>query len=249
MKKSLAYLLMFLPILAEAQIEPFFVQGNNHYQNGEYGEAVAAYKAVLQAGYESPELYYNLGNAYFKLQEIGKAVLYYEKAAKLAPHDADIAHNIQMAQLYVVDRIETPPPFFLQKYWTQAVMFFSRTQLARWTLVLYLLLMALLLVRALTSGWSRHRNLGSFASAVAVVFALCLLVFVARERNERMVVQAVVMQDRIKVLSSPAADANPVFALHKGVKVRVGEQSGPFVQIELPDGKVGWVEQDGLEKI
>ena len=91
--KNVTLFLLFFPALLTAQIEPFFIQGNTHYQNGQYREAIESYESVLQAGFTSPELYYNLGNAYFKLDERGKAVLYFEKAKKLAPRDADIAQE------------------------------------------------------------------------------------------------------------------------------------------------------------
>ncbi|HNT64481.1 MAG TPA: tetratricopeptide repeat protein [bacterium] len=247
--KAAIFLLLSAPVLLWAQVEPFFAQGNAHYQNGNYEDAIAAYQTVVQAGFESAELYYNMGNAYFKQNEIGEAVLFYEKALKLAPRDADIAYNLGLAQLYVVDRVETPPPFFIQKYWQGVLYLFSRTQLALWTLVIYLISVGLWTMRLLLRRRKGWLIISRAAAEAGIVFIVFLFLLLARERRERTEVFAVVMQERVEVLSGPAVDSTPVFALHEGVKVQLGPSSGEYVQISLADGKVGWLPKETVEKI
>src|SRR5690606_5719538 len=95
-----------------------------------YQEAINSFKEVLDAGYVSASLYYNIGNAYYKLDDIPSALLYYEKALRLAPGDEDIRFNIQLASLKTVDKIEDIPVFFLAQWWNAFILFFSIQTLA-----------------------------------------------------------------------------------------------------------------------
>jgi len=93
----------------------FFLKGNGHYEMGEYEDAVRNYRSLLDTGFESPELWYNLGNAYYKLGRIGYSVLSYERAKKLEPSDESILYNLSAANLLLKDKIIPPPENFLIK--------------------------------------------------------------------------------------------------------------------------------------
>ena len=92
---------------------PAVQQGNSLYQQGKFAEAVAAYEAILQAGYTGGELSFNLGNAYYKQGNMGKAILHFERALRFLPADDDVRHNLQLANLQIVDRIDPAPRLFL----------------------------------------------------------------------------------------------------------------------------------------
>ena len=97
--------------------EQVFQQGNALYQQGKFAEAAGVYEAILKSGSVSGELLFNLGNAYYKTGNMGKAILQYERALRLMPGDDDLRHNLQLANLLIVDRIEATPRLFLWDWW------------------------------------------------------------------------------------------------------------------------------------
>src|SRR5208283_3571750 len=126
MKRFCILFLLLVPSLliadeASLQIE----QANQLYRSGTYQKAAELYEQILKNGYESPALYYNLGNAYFKMQNIPAAILSYERGKRLAPRDEDILYNLRLANLRVVDKIEPLPQLFLIEWWNAFVNFFS----------------------------------------------------------------------------------------------------------------------------
>ncbi len=102
-----------------------FQQGNEYYQQKHYDKAVETYEKLVQSGYEGTSLYYNLGNAYYRTGKVGYAILYYEKALKLSPGDDDIIHNLNIANLKIIDKVESLPEFFLFQWWEGLLAFFS----------------------------------------------------------------------------------------------------------------------------
>ncbi len=226
-----------------------FQAGNEMYQQGKYIEAVEKYQSAIETGYTSPELYYNLGNSYYKLGDIGHSILYYEKALKIQPHDPDVAYNLEIAQLQVVDKLAVPPPFIFTKLWNSVKNALNISQLGTVTLIIYVLLMVLLMLRLVL----RNEQVKRFAKIAFIpVLIICIfstLVFVQRVQEDIYHKYGVILVEKIDIMSSPARDATEVFALHEGLKVRITDESGDFVKIELADGKVGWMKKSALEVI
>src|ERR1700749_3896586 len=118
--KKLVYIFiaLVLPLLSFGNDQQsLFEKGNAYYAKGQYKEAAAAYQQIVNAGYQSVGVYYNLANADYKLGDIPSAVLYYEKAHKLAPGDEDISVNTRFANAKTTDKIDESPEFFLSKWW------------------------------------------------------------------------------------------------------------------------------------
>jgi len=226
-----------------------FQQGNEFYKQAAYDKAIAEYENAVKLGYESAPLYYNLGNAYFKTRNIGKAILNFERARKLAPRDQDVLYNLQIAQLYVVDKIVTPPPFFLSKIWTDVKTYFNSNQLGILSLIFYIITIILIIIRMLVHRDSIRRLARIIFVPVLILFIVSSSLFLLRVNDDHKNKEAIVMVEKVDVLSSPAEDATEVFALHEGVKVRIFERSGNYFKIGLPDGKVGWLEQKSVEII
>jgi tetratricopeptide (TPR) repeat protein len=246
---TLFIFLLLAPNAENDQVTYLFAQGNDAFQQGDYQKAIEHYTAAISLGYESAPLYYNLGNAYFKTNQIGKCILFYERAHKLAPRDSDILFNLQLSQLYVVDKIEKPPPFFLSNWWKTFSGLVSIPQHAHITLFAYVLLMLLLIIRIL----SKKRVLLSLARALfipaIIFFIISAVLFVLSLDRDIKIKEGVIMVQKVDVKSSPADDATDVFALHEGLKVRITAESGEYVRIVLPDGKVGWVNSKTIEMI
>ncbi len=247
-----SFLYIFLAaatVITPDTAEQLFQQGNQYYQSQEFEQAIESYTRAMEAGYTSPALYYNMGNACFKINQIGKSILFYERAKKLSPRDPDILFNLQIARLYVVDKIEVPPMFFLFEWWDRFKTVISTQQVAGVTLFLYLLLMAAIILRLLL----RRETFRAFSS-IFIVPLLVLTVFSAgvffvRLHEDNQLVEGIIIVEKVDVKSSPAADATDAFALHEGSKVRIYERSGDYYRIELLNGNVGWIPEKTFVKI
>ncbi len=232
-----------------SQTISLFNEGNQAYQAGNYLQAVEKYQAAVNLGYESPELYYNLGNAYYKTGHLGKSILNYERAKKLFPNAPDVNFNLDLAQLRVVDKIIIPEPFFLLKVWNTIKFMFSLQTLAVIGLFLYILFIGIIIVRMLAKRMYLQ-NFSKYAFVPVFVFFLIFAsLFFIRLNHEHKNKEAIVVVEKVQVKSSPSLDATDVFSLHEGAKVKISEQSGSFQRIELPDGKVGWLTMESIERI
>ena len=230
--------------------EELFLQGNAHYQEGDYGAAVEAYQAVVDAGLESAEIYYNLGNAHFRAGSPQRAVLNYERALRLDPANEDAAANLAFVRQRLADRIEPLPRFWLLRgvdWWIQLI---PRALLIGLSAGSYLLAGAAVvsLVLGRPRRWRAFvRRAGAVAGFVALLLGGTLTL---RETRIGAPVEAVVMVSEVSALSAPSSEGGLVlFSLHAGTKVRVDQRSGEWAEVVLEDGKVGWLRFDVLELI
>lgn len=247
---SIAIIIFLLPSLINAQDEiKLYQQGNQLYREGEYEKAVDCYLDVYKMGYESGALYYNIGNCYYKLDEIGKAILFYERAKKLMPGDEELDFNLKLANLAVVDKIEPLPTFFLFRLLNGFFHLIPKPYLIWFVAVLYLLFIIFLILRIL----SHNESLKRMCLRLSILFLVLLFVFgfslfkqITEEITQE---QAVIMVDEIDIKGAPSETATTLFTLHEGTKVHIDKESGDWYEILLADGKVGWVEKDVLERI
>ncbi len=249
MKRIIFYILFLASVSVADQAEYLFEQGVQAYQQNEYQTAIEQFELALQHGKASAALYYNLGNAYYKLDDIGSAILNYERAKKMEPRDEDVEFNLQVAQLRVVDKIPSPEEDFIFKLWTGIKNILSLEQLAVVTIVLYILFIALIIIRLLV----KRPGLAALARyswvPTLIILLLFSALFVIRIRQDVNVKYGVILVDKVSVVSSPANDSTEMFALHEGLKVQVIAESGTFARIRLTDGKDGWVPRGALEII
>jgi tetratricopeptide (TPR) repeat protein len=155
MMKRIIYLLLIIvmPICALANDEANILlkKGNDQYAKGQYKEAITTYQKIVDDGHQSALVYYNLGNAYFKNEDVPSALLYYEKAHKLSPGDEDINFNIQFANQKTTDKVEAGTEFFITKWWHSFILRFSLTTLAVMTILFFVAGCALLIVYRFTN--------------------------------------------------------------------------------------------------
>ena len=226
-----------------------FEEGNKLYSAGSYTEAAASYNQILSLGFASGEVYYNLGNCHYKLGETGRAILNYERARKWMPRDPDLAANLMMANLKVVDQVTPLPQWFgarivhgilnLIPYGTMIWMVLSVYWLAMIALILWLTLKK--------SSWRPHFLKASVA--LGAVFIVFTLVWFGQRGERANRVEAVILQEQVAVMSTPGGAGVEVFTLHEGVKILVGRRSADWAEIRLADGKVGWVQSKAFEVI
>lgn len=236
---------LILPMFAD-NLSDIFQQANQAYRSEKYQEAADLYRKILSQGYESAELYFNLGNCFYRLGEIGRSVLYYEKARRLNPHDPDIRYNLELANLKVMDRIEMPPRFFLFDWWDAVKTYYSVPQLTRLLIIIFALTI-LFLIAWLYLKRDRVRRLMLSASLLlGLVTIFCAYILVIRIREQKEHREAIVLSPSVTVLSAPDENSTDMFILHEGVKVHLDEQRDVWVKISLPDGKTGWMKSDVL---
>jgi len=230
--------------------ERLFSEGNLFYQNGKHHEALKTYQKILDTGYESGAVYYNMGNCYYKLHDIGRAILYYERAKRLMPEDEDLKANLALANLAVVDKITPRPQFILFRMVRVFIHLLPRSILMWGVIGLYLCSVGSLIVWIV----SRKRifrlmgfRLGVFSGILFLIFGLSLI---SRLREEAKTVEGIILMDKVDVMSAPSGDGGvEVFSLHEGAKVRIDQTSGEWLKIVLADGKIGWVKWNALEII
>src|ERR1035437_1477390 len=247
------YLLLFLFLCINISFafseEELISKGNQFYQSGNFDKAAELYHQVVTSGYESPVLYYNLGNSYYRLGKIGYAILNYERAAKLAPGDEDITHNLALANSRIVDKTDNIPPFFLFRWWESLLAFFT---ISGWTYTAYSFYLLVLLSIALffftKNPFRQKLSLYSAAGFIVllIITSTLLAMRVNRELNN---INGVVIEQAVTAKLSPDDKSSDAFVLHEGIKVRMEDKVNDWVRIRLKDGKVGWLPEKDLRTI
>ncbi|MFV1987725.1 MAG: tetratricopeptide repeat protein [Gemmatimonadota bacterium] len=226
-----------------------FQAGNLLYQGGDFAGAVAAYAEILDSGLESGDLYYNLGNAYFKLGRLGPSILAYERARRALPRDENVAANLQLARSLTADQITPLPGFWLTRAWSAWVDLLPRQTLNAVVTLGYLLVMSLL-VLAVMRGAVRRSWVVRAAGTIAALTAVLAINLAVREFGLGRADYGVILVGETPVQSAPAADpALQLFSIHEGTRVRIDRRSDGWLEVVLEDGKVGWLRSETLEAI
>ena len=199
-------------------------QANTAYINNDFPTAISLYETILSSGRQSGKLYYNLANAYFKEQEIGRAILNYNRALRLNPGNEDIRYNLQVAEKMTKDHIDAVPEFFVKTWLSNLRNLLSSTTWA----VLSLVFLAAMLGSALFYLLSRRlvrRKIGFYGTATAFLLLVLTLCFAAIDRREAIDrTSAVVLRDAVAVKSSPNQNSTDLFILHEGTKVEISDR-------------------------
>jgi tetratricopeptide (TPR) repeat protein len=222
---------------------------NTAYNAGNYALAEECYTRIVEQGLHSAALYYNLANAHFKQDELGKAMLYYNRALRLRPNDEDIRHNLEYAEQSTKDSIEKIPEFFL-KTWIKSLR--GALSCTAWSILSLLMLVAALVCGLLYLLAQRLslRKIGFYLMAVTALLFVVTTAFAWSERNmlvERS--EAIIMNSAVSIKSSPDRSATELFVLHEGTKVTIGETIDGWAEVRIADGRKGWIEQERIERI
>lgn len=226
-----------------------FQAGNEYYAQNNFKAAIEQYQKVLEAGVVSEVVLYNLANAHFKNNQLGHAILYYEKARRLAPLDRDITENLNFARTRIADKMELPQEGFL---FTQLRRITNWLPLDTETALAVAFFFAANAAFALfwldlIPGLSR---LALYASMVFLVLFLVLGTSSAlRIYWQRTTHEGVILVEKADVLSGPASDSPTLFSIHEGLKVRIENDLSDWVQISLDNGWNGWMKKEALGEI
>lgn len=224
-----------------------FYNANNFYKQAKYDEAIKEYEQILERGFESGNLYYNLANSYLKEGALGKAVLNYERAKQLIPRDKDLESNYRHAVSLMVNSIETPKISWLRKL---ADKFYGQFTLNEITVLLsiicalvFLILSVRIFLRA--DGLRRYLLISVF---ILILFFIAGS-FSLHKRISALGREAVVVVKKTEAKFGPFDRATTHFTLYEGAKVYVLSAKGGWSKIKRVDKKIGWIKKLSLEVI
>ncbi len=237
------------PAIATATSDQLWDQASTAYINNDFRGAIKAYEQLLAQGLSSAKLYYNLGNAYFKENQLGQAILCYRRALRLAPGNDDIRYNLSVAEARTKDTIEQIPEFFLSEWMRTVRHTMSCTAWSLLSLGFLAIALALVLLFLLAQRLS-WRKAGFYGALVAGVLFVTATIFAAGERREILDrTQAVVLSASAAVKSSPDKSSADLFVLHEGTLVQITDQLDDWYEISIADGKKGWIDSRKIEII
>jgi tetratricopeptide (TPR) repeat protein len=218
-------------------------RANGSYAAGDFGAAIEGYRSLLVAGHRHALLHYNLGNAYLRAGELGRAIASYRRAAAGAPRDPEIRANLAFARKSARDAVAPSEPSAVLQTVFAWHFLLSRTELVEIAAALNVVLWSLLALRL----WRRRESLGWAAALAAVLLAACLASLLVRTLEPERV--AVVVAREVEVRSGLAGDSVVRFRLHAGSEVRVREERDGWLRVALPDGEQGWLRASEAEVV
>jgi Putative Zn-dependent protease, contains TPR repeats len=235
--------------MEQPSAEQLWDAANTAYINGDFHVAAETYERILSSGVSSVKLYYNLANAYFKEERIGKAILFYHRALRLAPGNDDIRYNLGVAEARTKDNIEDIPEFFFVTWMRDIRHLMGCTSWSVLSLSLLACALVLFLLYLLAQRLSL-RKLGFYGTVVAVLLFMLTSWFALGERREMLDdTSAVVMTASTAVKSSPDRSSTDIFVLHEGTVVTITNRLEGWCEIVIADGKKGWLEFRKIEVI
>ena len=236
-------------VINAQDLETLMKTGNNFYQNKQYQEAIENYESILQQGYVSGDLYYNLGNSYFRIGAIGNAILFYERALKISPSHEDAAYNLRIANARTVDKIQEITPLFFIKWWNILLSTFTSTGWQTIIFIFYILLLTCIAVYFLVRNLQTQKFAFIFGSLNIVALLIALILFFSSLERESSNDYGILLKSVATAKISPDAQSNDAFVIHEGIKFRIEDQVKNWVKIKLADGKVGWLTENSFDLI
>lgn len=235
---------------ADAYVDSLFNAASAAYSEGQWAEAAGIYTAIENLGLESPALYCNMGNAWFKSGDVAKAMLYYERALKLDPSYDDARYNIAVISDFIQDRIE-PVPEFILKTWTRDLCYILDSDTWAVISLIFLAAVAVSLLLLFLSSSLALRRTGFFSAIAAFLLTVMSVSFAFWQKADYSRKDgAVIMVPVVSVKSSPSSDTSTdLFILHEGTKVIILDEVGDWRNIELADGRQGWMKSSDMEII
>lgn len=240
---------LFTVLLCSGQNETLFDQATTAYNAGEFEKAIELYDQILDSGQHSAAVYYNLGNAYYKQNEIAESIYYYEKALLLSPNDDEIQTNLSYAQNMTLDAIGTVPKTGLSKLYRNVTGKLTFDQWA-YLAVVSMIVFVLLYIAFYYFNYSSRKRWAFIGSIIALFICILSVLFAYVQRRDFNAQRpAIIFAEEIAIKSEPNASSAEAFVLHEGTKVNVTESLNDWDKIILSDGKTGWIPNDKLRLI
>lgn len=249
MKKWVLLLFVFTFSAGIAQNDVLFDNATKAYNEGNYQVAIDNYHEILKSGQHSAEVYFNLGNAYYKVNKIGPSIFYYEKALLLDPNDAEILNNLSYAQNMTIDAIEPMPQTSISRIVASVKNILTFDQWA-YAAIIFMFLFVVLYLAFYFFQFADKKRIAFIASMICLLsMALSILFAVIQHRDFTQNRPAIIFASETAVKEEPNNRSNTLFDLHEGSKVFVEEELDEWNKIRLADGKNGWIPATELRKL
>jgi len=224
-----------------------FEKASVSYEAKDYETSIEFYLELEELPVYSSDVYYNLANCYYKTHQKAKAVLYYEKALKIAPNDEDVLFNLKLVQLQLVDKLAQIPQPFYTKWMDKVKNLQSIDGWAKMGLLFLFIFSILIIWFFISSNYKLKKKLflGFFLS---LIFGLKSLGMAYYSQSTQQV-NAILMDANAYVKSAPSSQSEDLFILHEGTKILVLEEFNDWTKIKLSDGMIGWLESGVIEVI
>ena len=249
MKKILFFTFFTSLICLGQDPEDLFREGNIAYNKGDYDRAIVYYDSINSFGVHSPELYFNLGNAYYKKNAIASSILNYEKALLLDADNEQLINNLTYAQNMTLDRFTSLPESELKKAITDLLFL---TSVRGWSIVLVAVfwLAALLFFLFVRSNGSFRKRLFFSGFVVSLLLTLLALVIILQQKKSmRNTNPAIVFAQSESFRSEPNLRSEVLLTIHEGAKVFVVERVEDWIKIRLQNGSIGWIPSTSVQPI
>lgn len=235
-------MLLMAGTLPAAPADKIFSDASEAYRQKDYPKAIVLYESLVEKDYASADLYYNLGNAFYRQNQLAQALLWYERALRLDPSNADIRANIAFVNSQTVDQMEVLPEFFLKRWFNALRSLFSATGWAVVSILCCLLFFAGIACFLLAGSLQHRIRIAVADTVVCLLLVLSIgLAFSQKHALER-TDEAIVTAFSATVKSMPDASGTELFTVHEGMKIRLTDEVGEWVEAVFPNGNKGWLQ-------
>jgi tetratricopeptide (TPR) repeat protein len=225
-----------------------FENANKAYSKGDYLKAVGQYKKIIREGECSSEIYFNLANAYYKLDSIPQAILFYEKAKLLSPSDEDIEQNLKLANAKTIDKIEVIPQLFFMS-WFQSFLNSFHTNTWAWFSIIASILSFTLFTYFFITKSKTFKKVAFYFGILMLIVCLGLIAITNSASVANKSKRAVVFAGSVTLKSEPNNAATSLFVIHEGAVCSIQEKVDDWVRVKLDNGNEGWLQQSEIQEI
>ena len=237
--KKIIFILSILFCLQTFAEDVIFTKANKEYTNQNYAAAISLYDSIISKNLESSELYYNLGNCYYKTQDWANAIWHYEKSLQLERNEKT-KQNLELARIKIIDRIEPIPKLFYKKWWYNLISLYS-TKI--WQILSIICIWIVLMIQFTNY---KKKIISDFFNITTLIF---LLITYASYENNYNKKEGVIFSSTTIVKSAPTTESTNLFSLHSGSKVEILDSIGDWINIRISNGNSGWILQKSIEKL
>ncbi|WP_435254089.1 tetratricopeptide repeat protein [Tenacibaculum sp. A30] len=244
----LLFLLVSFSTLAQ-NTNDLFSNANSLYKEGNYEEAIKLYKQIESQNIASSELYYNLGNCYYKLNKVAPTIYNYEKALQLNPLNEDAKNNLIFAKRLTLDRIEALPKSVFQKFNENYLQKLTYNAWAIVTVVISFIASILFLLFYFAYSPNKKRLYFSTSIISFLLLIISITITYSQYSQSKNTIEAIIFTEEISIKNEPTSNSDEVFTLHEGTKVLVLDSVDNWKKIKLADGKIGWTQSKNLKEL
>ena len=226
-----------------------FDEANLLYNEGEYMDAIEVYLGIIDDGLHSADLYFNIGNSYYKINDTPNSIFYYEKALLLDPDNESVKNNLSYAQNMLIDKIETLPKNQITVLFDSILSVFSYEYWQFFTILFQLLFVIFFILFFISKNSVLKRKYLTYSSTSLLIFIITLIISINSKNNYLKTDPAILFDKEVSFRSEPNLRSEEIFKLHEGLKINIKETVSDWTLIELSNGSEGWIPTVSFRKI